>query len=127
MHCSRAPPFEAWQNRNVVDDVFIALEEERAEFEHENHHAAIVTLSMIVCSVSTSASRMIWRTIAMTPGQSPGVSWVTRRMVGYHGVSSRPVSQRQQRQLDNMAMAGRPSAPARCSTAVSTDTTMSTC
>src|SRR5262249_60136319 len=110
---------------DVVDDVFIALEEERAEFEHETHHAAgsSARLPIIVTSSSISASRMICRTIAMTPGQSPGVSWVTRRMVGYHGVSSRPVSQRQQRQLDNSAMVGRPSAPARCSTAVSTDTT----
>ena len=45
--------------------------------------------------------------------------WRKIRIVGYHGLSSRSVSQRQSGVVDSAIQTGTPRAPARCATAVS--------
>ena len=57
--------------------------------------------------------------------QARGAAWRNRRTVGYHGVSCRPVSHRQSGANGSMTHAGRPSAPARWPTEVSTHTSRS--
>src|SRR5579883_3300281 len=64
-------------------------------------------------------SAMAARTRAMTPVQSPGVLCRNSRSVGYHGLSSRPRIQRQSGFAGSRTNAGRPSAPAKCTGALS--------
>src|SRR5690348_7851908 len=49
-----------------------------------------------------------------TSRQSPSAVWRNRRSDGYHGQSSRPMSQRQLGILRSATKVGLPSAPARC-------------
>ena len=53
--------------------------------------------------------------------QSPGFFWRKRRMVGYHGLSSRSKSQRQQPANGRTVHTGRPSAPAKWADDVSAE------
>ena len=62
---------------------------------------------------------------ANTSLHSRGVVCRNSRMVGYQGVSSRPVSQRQSATCGNAVNTGRASAPARCAIEVSQVTTRS--
>src|ERR1039458_3880184 len=68
---------------------------------------------------STSPTR------AITLSQSPALGCLNNRAVGYHGLSSRPVSQRHSPLNGRRIKAGFPIAPARCATAVSTEMTRS--
>ena len=60
-----------------------------------------------------------------TDAQSPGRGWRNKRIVGYHGVSSRPSIQRQSASCFSSTQVGRPSVPARCAGMPSTQITRS--
>ncbi len=61
------------------------------------------------------ASAMRWN----KPSQSPCLVWRKSRMVGYQGLSSRSLSQRQSATTDRASQTGKPRLPARWETAVS--------
>src|SRR5262249_21110058 len=67
------------------------------------------------------ARRMLWA----TRSQSPRAGWRKSRAVGYHGLSSRPSSQRQSGTNGTMIQTNLPSAPARWAVAVSAEITRS--
>jgi hypothetical protein len=56
----------------------------------------------------------------MTEAQSPGIGCRNNRAFGYHTVSARPSCQRQSGAYGSNIHTGRPMAPAKCATAVST-------
>src|SRR5947208_3645815 len=71
-----------------------------------------------VAPCTRSASCVLTR--STTDCQSPLVRWRKRRIVGYHGLSSRSTSQRQSHGVGISVHTGRANAPARWTTAVST-------
>ena len=73
-------------------------------------------------SEPSTSLRKARATASAGPDQPPFRVWRNRRAVGYQGLSSRPLSQRQSLFQGSSTQTGRPSAPARWATAVSTAT-----
>ena len=82
-----------------------------------------ITLMSVAWSVATVASTPA--TSLTTDGQLLAEGWRNSRMVGYHGVSLRPIIHRQSGQRATIIQTGLPIAAARCATDVSTQMTRS--
>ena len=93
----------------------------RGQFLRAGRHQGRGGVAVYDCTKRLSSSP----TRAITPSQSPSEVWRNKRAVGYQGLVSPSSVQRQSGANGSSIHSGRPMAPARCATAVSTEITRS--
>ncbi len=114
-HCSLSPGLFASSISRIA-----GIGDAIATFRH--HHAD----NLRPCDKNVSWSNSS-RNASTVPVQSPKCCWRKSRAVGYQGLSRRSRSQRKSAANGSSSNNGLPIAPARCATAVSTETTASSC